>query len=203
MNGLTPIDLSTIGRGFDNLALDSQAVFRLALSAMSRPGDIQELTAGIESPAGLHPAAGAVLLALLDQDTRLWLSPAFAGGHVSTYLRFHTGCVLVADAAEADFVLVANVSELPALCALSLGSEEYPERSATVVLQVEELSNSAGWPLSGPGIEGAKVLRIEGLDEGFVTQWRQAQAEFPRGVDLFAASAGSLAALPRTTRLEA
>jgi len=203
MNAFSPIDLSTIGRGFDNLALDSQAVFRLALSAMSRPGDIQQLTAGIESPAGLHSASAAVLLALLDQDTRLWLSPAFAGSHVATYLRFHTGCVLVADAAEADFVLVARAGELPALNALSRGSEEYPERSATVVLQVEGLSNSGGWHLSGPGIEGVKLLRIEGLDEGFVAQWREAQAEFPRGVDLFAASASSLAALSRSTRVEA
>ncbi len=203
MNALSPIDLSTIGRGFDDLALDSQDVFRLALAAMSRPGDIQEIKACIESPAGLDPASGALLLALLDQDTRLWLSPAFAGSNVPTYLRFHTGCVLVADAAEADFLLVAKVGELPVLSALSRGSAEYPERSATVVLQAEGISGRAGWHLSGPGIDGKKALCIEGLGEGFVAQWREAQAEFPRGVDLFAASGISLAALPRSTRLEA
>lgn len=203
MSPLSPVDLSAIGRGFDDLATDSQAVFRLALAAMSRPGEIQEVTACIESPPGLHPASGAVLLALLDQDTRLWLSPALAGGHVPAYLRFHTGCVLVADADEADFVLVANVAELPALCALGRGSGEYPERSATVVLQVEGISGSAGWTLGGPGINGRKTLCIEGLGDGFAAQWREAQADFPRGVDLFAASGTLLAALPRTTRLEA
>lgn len=202
MNGPAVIDLSAIGRGFDNLALDSQAVFRLALSAMARPGDLQEITTCIESPAGLHPAAGAVLLALLDQDTRLWLSPAFAGSPVATYLRFHTGCVPVAGAAEADFVLVANVSELPALDTLGRGSEEYPERSATVVLQVAGLANDAGWRLSGPGIEGTKRLHAAGLGDGFLKNWRENRNVFPRGIDLFVTSGNRLAALPRTTRLE-
>lgn len=201
MNAPQLIDLSTIGRGFEDVALDSQAVFRLVLTAMSRPGTIMPLTTGIESPAGLHPAAAAVLLALLDQDTRLWTAPSFAPGSVGAYLRFHTGCVLEADPAAADFVL-ACPPELPQLASLSMGSEEYPERSATVVLQVDALSNGAGWRLSGPGIESQTLLQVAGLDSGFLAGWRQSQLHFPRGVDLVFAGAGLLAAMPRTTKAE-
>lgn len=196
------VDLSSIGRGFEDLALDSQSVFRKVLSAISKPGEIHPADADIESPEGLHPAAAAVLLALLDQDTRLWLSPGFAGGLSGPYLRFHTGCILTDDPVSADFVL-ARPGDLPRLSDLSLGSEEYPERSATVVLQVEGLSNDDGWRLSGPGIDGQTTLNVAGLDASFLPVWRESQLHFPRGVDLIFTGADRLAAMPRTTRAEA
>jgi alpha-D-ribose 1-methylphosphonate 5-triphosphate synthase subunit PhnH len=201
---MTPslVDLSSIGRGFEDLALDSQAVFRQVLSAISKPGEIHVSNTGIESPEGLHPAAAAVLLALLDQDTRLWLSPAFGAGVAGAYLRFHTGCILTDNPLAADFVL-ARPDELPKLSELSLGSEEYPERSATVVVQVDDLSNDGGWHLSGPGIDGHAVLQVAGLEASFLPDWRESQLQFPRGIDLIFTSADRLAAMPRTTRAEA
>ncbi len=196
------VDLASIGRGFQEPSLDSQAVFRQVLSAMSRPGEIHLAANDIESPAGLHPATSAVLLALLDQDTRLWLSPDFCNGVVGAYLRFHTGCVLTDKALAADYVLV-KPDELPRLNDLSLGSEEYPERSATVVMQVDDLSNEGGWRLSGPGIDGHAKLNIAGLAASFLPVWRESQLQFPRGVDLIFTSTDRLAAMPRTTRAEA
>lgn len=202
MNIPSLVDLASIGRGFEDLALDSQAVFRQVLSAMSRPGEIHVTASAIEVPEGLHPGAAAVLLALLDQDTRLWLSPAFANGVAGAYLRFHTGCILTDNPFAADFVL-ASPGELPRLSELSLGSEEYPERSATVVLQVEGLSNDAGWSLRGPGIDGHAKLDIKGLEESFLPIWHESQLHFPCGVDLIFTSADRIAAMPRTTRAEA
>lgn len=202
MNIPTLVDLSSIGRGFEDLALDSQGVFRRVLSAISKPGEIHPAKTDVESPEGLHPAAAAVLLALLDQDTRLWLSPAFDSGVAGAYLRFHTGCILTDNPLTADFVL-ARPGDLPRLSDLSLGSEEYPERSATVVLQVDELSNDDGWRLSGPGIDGQAMLNVAGLDASFLPAWRESQLHFPRGVDLIFTSADRLAAMPRTTRAEA
>jgi len=196
------VDLSSIGRGFPDLALDSQSVFRQVLSAISKPGEIHAAKADIESPEGLHPAAAAVLLALLDQDTRLWLSPAFAGSVAGPYLRFHTGCMLTDDPTTADFVLTTP-GDMPRLADLSLGSEEYPERSATLVLQVDALSNDGGWRLSGPGIDGQATLNVTGLDDTFLAGWRESQLHFPRGVDLIFTGIDRLAAMPRTTRVEA
>ncbi len=201
MNAPSLVDLSNMGRGFEDLALDSQAVFRQVLSAISKPGEIHSVATDIESPEGLHPAAAAVLLALLDQDTRLWLSPMIAEGVAGTYLRFHTGCVLTDNPFTADFVL-ARPGELPCLSDLSLGSEEYPERSATVVLQVDDLSNDGGWLLSGPGIEGQASLSVTGLDASFLQGWRESQLHFPRGVDLIFTRVDRLVAMPRTTRAE-
>lgn len=202
MNAPALVDLSKIGRGFSDLALDSQAAFRQVLAAIAQPGEIQAPALDVESPDGLHPAAAVVLLALLDQDTRLWLSPSLAGGVAGPYLRFHTGCLLGDHHGTADFLLCA-AGELPPLRELNLGSEEYPERSATVVLQVAGLSGDAGWRLSGPGIDGESRLRVAGLQDGFLDGWREAQLHFPRGVDVIFAGADRFAVLPRTTKAEA
>lgn len=200
MNAPLP-DLSAIGRGFEDISFESQAVFRQVLAAMSSPGAVVPLPAVIESPAGLHPAAAAVLLALLDQDTRLWLSPSFAAGGAGGYLRFHTGCVLEDDPVAADFVLARPV-EIARLTDFCTGTEAYPERSATVVLQVDALSDAAGWCLSGPGIASQARLRVDGVGSGFLDGWRESQRHFPCGIDLIFACADRIAAMPRTTRAE-
>lgn len=202
MSGLPVMNLADIGRGFEDVALGSQAVFRQALSALSRPGEILELATGVETPAGLNGAACALLLTLLDQDTGLWLSPGAASGLCGSYLRFHTGCTLVANIAEADFALVASAEELPALNLFKAGSDEYPEHSATVVIQVGDLSSAGGWTLSGPGIDGSTPLRAQGLDSRFVEAWNASRRAFPGGIDVFLASGCRIAGIPRTTLIK-
>lgn len=202
MNGLPVIDLADIGGGFDDAALGSQTVFRQALSALSRPGEILELGVEAETPAGLNDAACALLLTLLDQDTSLWLSPGAASGPAGPYLRFHTGCTLVANVSEADFALVSSADELPELNLFKAGSDEYPERSATVVIQVGEITGSGGWTLSGPGIDGSMPLRAEGLGSRFVEAWNACRRAFPRGIDVFLASGRRVAGIPRTTLIK-
>jgi alpha-D-ribose 1-methylphosphonate 5-triphosphate synthase subunit PhnH len=202
MSGVPSMNLADIGRGFADAALGSQAVFRRALSALSRPGEIHELDAEAETPAGLNDASCALLLTLLDQDTSLWLSPGAASGPAGPYLRFHTGCLLAANAAEADFALVAAADELPALQVFKAGSDEYPERSATVVIQVGGLSGSGGWTLSGPGIDGSTPLHAAGLDSRFVEAWNTGRRAFPCGIDVFLACGNRIAGIPRTTLIK-
>ncbi len=197
------MNLADIGRGFADATFGSQAVFRQALAALSRPGEIIDVSADAETPAGLHPAAVSVLLALLDQDTRLWLAPSVAGGPAADYLRFHTGCGLVERSSDADFALVGTPEELPPLEAFAAGSEEYPERSATVVVQLPALDNAPGWTLTGPGIAAQATLSAGGLDAGFVAQWAANHRAFPCGIDLFLTCGDRLAGLPRTTRIGA
>jgi len=196
------IDLSEVGAGLADQVFDSQRVFRGGLEALSRPGMIVEVSAGEEGVPGLHAASGALLLALLDQDMRLWLSPSLANGHAGSSLRFHTGCTLVASPQAADFALVCAPEELPALGAFASGTDEHPERSATLVLQVPELSSTGGWRLTGPGIRAQSQIRVEGLGAAFLAQWESNRQRFPRGIDLFLTCGVQLCGLPRTTRIE-
>jgi alpha-D-ribose 1-methylphosphonate 5-triphosphate synthase subunit PhnH len=198
---MSALDLVSVGTGFADPVLESQAAFRSCLTALATPGTLVNLGAGLDAMPGLHPAAGALLLSLLDQDVRLWLSPGVATAQVATSLKFHTGCSLAASPGEADFALVAGAEELPPLEAFSAGSQEYPERSATVVIQVPEILD-AGWRLTGPGIRGEAGLSIPSLGAEFLADWERNRARFPRGVDLYIASGDRLCGLPRTTRIE-
>ncbi len=202
------LQLKDLGRGFAEPALCSQSVFRHALDALSLPGRVQMLDAsgalaGMQAPQGAHPAAAALLLALLDQDCKLWLSPALAQGDAPAWLRFHTGCVLVAEVAQADFAWVASSAELPALSAFAQGSAEYPDQSATCIVQVQGLQASAQpWTLRGPGIKGSTQLHVDGFQADFCAQWRSGQTHFPCGVDFFFTHGQSLVGLPRSTLIE-
>ena len=199
--------LQHLGAGFAEPAVQSQAVFRGALQAFSRPGTIQTLNTddlrGMQVPQGADPAAAALLLALLDQDCKLWLSPQLAQGGALAWLRFHTGCVAADHAAQADFVWLASAQELPALDQLRHGSAEYPEQGATCVVEVQGLQSQVGWRLSGPGIDGSTTLQVGGIDNTFVAQWQAQQAHFPCGVDFLFTHGSAFAGLPRSTQIEA
>jgi len=198
---MNAIDLASVGPGFADPVLESQAAFRGCLSALATPGALVSVGAGLEPLPGLHAAASALLLSLLDQDTRLWISPGFTTSPVATTLKFHTGCTFAASPGEADFALVSAAEELPPLVAFSAGSAEYPERSATVVLQVPVILG-AGWRLTGPGIRGEARLSVPTLGDGFLPQWERNRARFPRGIDLYLTCGEILCGLPRTTRIE-
>jgi alpha-D-ribose 1-methylphosphonate 5-triphosphate synthase subunit PhnH len=121
------------------------------------------------------------------------------------WLHFHTGCQLVQDLAQAQFVWVAVGDAMPDLTSLSQGTEAYPDQSATCVVDVltlqADLQGQAGWSLRGPGIQGQAQLRVEGLSTEFLAQWSANHARFPRGVDVFLAAQQQLVGLPRTTAI--
>jgi alpha-D-ribose 1-methylphosphonate 5-triphosphate synthase subunit PhnH len=187
--GLTP--------GFADPVLGAQGCFRALLEAMARPGRPQRIAGPVLPPAPLGGAAAAALLTLADADTPVWTD---AGATAEAWLRFHAGCPLVADPAEAVFLLATGAP--PRLATLARGSEEEPHRSATLLLQVTTIEAGAGWRLTGPGIEREHRLRVQGLPADFTTQWADNRAGFPRGVDLVFCAGDWLAALPRTTRIE-
>lgn len=196
-------DLSTLGAGFSDAALGSQAVFRAALDALARPGRIVDLPHDAQTPPQGHAASAALLLALLDPDCSLWLSPSLAGTDAAAWLRFHTGCALVDDPAAARFAWIAEGDERPALERFAQGSDTYPDQSATCVFDVQSLSAHAGWTLRGPGIERETRLAVAGRHAaGFAAQWRANHASFPRGIDAYLATPGQIVGLPRSTRID-
>ena len=195
-------DLQNIVAGFNHEAFGSQAVFRVALDALSHPGRVFDMPLETALPRQGHGAAAALLLGLLDADTTLWLSPTLASSDAPAWLRFHTGCQIVADATAAQFVWVAQGDDMPQLTRLPAASDDYPDQSATCVLEVDSLHNDAGaWRLQGPGIPSERHLCAQGLSSDFAAQWADNLASFPRGVDVFLSTATCIAGLPRTTRI--
>lgn len=191
-----------LAKGFAEPVFDSQRVFRAIMDALARPGLIQPLAAGLEPPAPLTPELAAVALALADHEAPLWLDGPLAGAPaVAEYLRFHTGAPLAARPAEAAFALVADPERLPALDAFALGTQQYPDRSTTLVLAVETLAQTGGLSLHGPGIADRATLGAAPLPPDFSARFAANRALFPRGIDLILVAPSRVAGLPRTTEL--
>ncbi len=181
--------------GFADPVLDSQAVFRAVLDALSRPGTVHSVRAPAEPPFPLQRATAAVLLTLADAETPLWLCPAAAAAH--DWITFHCGVPRAAMAGAALGLALAPM----ALDGFHAGVDDQPELGATVILQIEALGQGRALALSGPGLAAPATLQINGLPDGFVADWARNAALFPRGVDVVLCAGDRLAALPRSVHI--
>ena len=185
--------------GFLAPVSDSQRVFRTLVAALSEPGRVMRLAPGCVPPALLNPSAAAIILALCDSDTPVWLAPHLAPA--AAFVRFQTGAPIVDVLPAAQFV-VTDHDHRPPLAALNQGTPEYPDRAATLILAVPGLEEGSGWTLSGPGIHDRRALLVRGVESRFAEEWRTNRAQFPLGVDVVFAAHDRIAALPRSTQLE-
>lgn len=178
--------------GFADPAIGAAHAFRAVLEAMSRPGTVQEV-AGARPPAPLGAAAGAVALTLCDHDTPVWLAPSVDGQEVRDWFAFHTGAPL-AGRGEAMFAF-GTWAEMAPVTDFAIGTPEYPDRSATLVVEVPELGTAHR--LTGPGIKGQARLTVPDL-----AAFEMNRALFPLGWDCVLTCGSRIAGLPRTTIVE-
>jgi len=185
--------------GFQNAVHDAQRTFRSLLEALSHPGRPYSFRVEVTAPAGLTPLCAAACLALVDIETVVWLQPSLPIS-VRDWLRFHTGCRFTADPSGADFAVITDLSSEVGLDAFSWGSAEYPEKSTTLLVQIEALSGGEVKRLSGPGIlESLSFSPC--LPARFWAQWNKNTAAYPRGLDCFLFTQGAVVGLPRTTHV--
>ncbi|MBR2816002.1 MAG: phosphonate C-P lyase system protein PhnH [Reyranella sp.] len=192
---------SSLSPGFADPAHDAQRLFRRVLDAFSHPGRIVSLAGAAVGPGTISRATTAYLLTLADRDTPLWLAPAFDRPEVRDYLRFHAGTPMVVSRSEATFAVLRHEDADP-FEGFAVGTDTYPDRSATLVIEVPSLDEGPIRLCRGPGIDGEAHLAVAGLDDGF---WRKCAANhalFPCGADLVFTSGSSLLALPRSISVE-
>ena len=200
-------DLSEIPAGFANSFHTSQSVFRTALKALSYPGRVLKLEHDAAIPDQTNPAIGALLLALLDSETSLWCSNQSEINLAADWLQFHTDCAILKTPEEVDFLWVKNICDLPSLNNFKLGTDQYPDKSATCILEVPNLKEKSplSYELKGPGIHFKEILEIKGWEQkdyqDFLTFWNQNNQLFPCGIDVFLSDGKYIVGLPRTTHL--
>ncbi len=190
--------------GFADPVLSSQSVFRGVMNALARPGSIQTVAEAAHTPSRLMPATAAVALTLFDHDTPVWIDDHFAAdAEIASWLRFQGDAPLTADPSRAAFALVHSGATLPDFEIFALGTPEYPDRSTTLVVQVDTLSGDQDLIIKGPGIRGTSVLRAGKLPFDFVNRMQANRALFPRGIDLLLVFGAELVALPRSIHVAA
>ncbi|MBD3665738.1 phosphonate C-P lyase system protein PhnH [Sulfitobacter aestuariivivens] len=178
--------------GFADPATQSAHAFRSIMEAMARPGTLHGVS-GALPPAPLSRAAGAVLLTLCDTETPAYLAGGANCDAVHAWLAFHTGVPLVGPS-HCRFA-VGSWSALTPLSAYPIGTSEYPDRSATLIVECPELTDS-GEILTGPGIRNNAALSLPE-----VAAFQSNHALFPLGLDFIFTCGDRLAALPRSTKV--
>lgn len=190
--------------GFADKVLSAQTTFRSVMSAMAHPGSVQRIVAVSGVPAAMMRGTAAIALTLFDHDTPLWLDASMsATSDVAKWLKFHTGAPVIADQSVCSFALVGDAPALPGFDRFAFGSNEYPDRSTTVILQVESLTTGMALELRGPGIDGAAVLQATLKPADLLERLAINAALFPRGIDVVLVADDAIVAIPRTTRLAA
>jgi alpha-D-ribose 1-methylphosphonate 5-triphosphate synthase subunit PhnH len=191
---IAPLDASLDG-GFGQPVFEAQAIFRLLMNAMARPGSHHFVEADVTAPGLAGSAQAALALTLCDADTPVWCRHAPAA--LGAWLAFHAGARLTASPDEAAFAFVEPDGALPD--GLPLGTQDYPDRSATLVIEVRGFGEGERFRLTGPGIDVSCNLAVAGLPAGFVAFRAANRARFPRGLDVVLTAGRDLVALPRST----
>lgn len=184
----------TLTGGFDTPPVESAHAFRAVMEAMARPGQIEDIS-GAQPPAPLSVAAGSVLLTLCDTDTPIYLASDTDTADVRAWLSFHTGAPLTGPS-NAMFAIGSWEALMP-LSAYPIGTSEYPDRSATLIVECADLTPS-GATLNGPGIKSQAALSLPELDAFQINR-----SLFPLGLDFIFTCGGQVAALPRSTLVSA
>lgn len=189
-----------LGRAFADPILDAQRAFRLILTALSEPGTVQHLDADVMAPAALHAASAQLLLCLADHETPIWLAPSI-GADAAAWLRFHCGARIVEEPKVAQFAVLDGGNADLSLASFNAGDERYPDKSATVIVQVASLEDGPPVSATGPGIRDAVTLAPAGVHGGFWDEVAANHASYPMGVDIVLVAGRSIIGLPRSTRV--
>ena len=167
---------------------------------MSHPGTACQLT--IPEPATGEPAPLIRLLGCLMDNEVTFSIIGDDTGTLAADISLHTGSSLT-DISESDFIIAPRGTTDGELSRIKRGSLEYPDKGATLVYLVDEIADEGGAAeLSGPGISGAVRPMFRGLAASELEGLREANAEYPLGVDaIFLDNNDRIACIPRSTRI--
>ncbi len=192
-------DAQIFSGAFAEPVFAAQSVFRTVMDCMARPGTIGTIAAAARPPQPLGAAVGAIALTLCDHDTPVWLTPQLAKSKLPGWLSFHAGAAVTVEKQDARFAFVEKGAVVPGFGLFAQGTQEYPDRSSTLVIEIESFDGGRPLVLTGPGIRDEAVIAPQGLPETFVALAGANRAMFPRGVDLILVAGDRILCLPRTT----
>lgn len=187
------MSVTALKGGFSDTPVQAARAFRSVMSAIARPGRIEILT-GAQPPSPLSVAAGTLAITLCDPETPIYLAGRLDCQSVREWISFHTGAPF-SSREEATFAFGDWRALLP-IDGYSIGTAEYPDRSATLIVELDNLETT-GARLSGPGIKDSATLSLP-VSKIFAEN----TVRFPLGVDFIFTCDDKVAGLPRSTKVE-
>lgn len=189
-----------------NEVSDAQIHFRILLNAIAHPGSIYDFPKmDLTPPNNINLASVFIGFALMNADV------SFAVQNENTtatteYLALNTGAS-IATLEQTDFLFTTGNASPACIESLKIGTLSYPENSATIIIDVIQLSstpeeNTLAIELSGPGIENTTTLYINGLSSTLLEAIQEQNTEFPLGLDIMLTDQNNqLACFPRSSKI--
>ena len=189
--------------------VESHEVFRSMLDSLSRPGTISQLTAlqSVDVPRCIIP-----LLAIVDVETRFAVIDNISTSLNWTELIGSATGAPPASLAESSWVVAFSEPTRDNMEDLPRGSALAPERGCGLVVACALLSEgfdhgdatqeSTSIALTGPGVDGQKIVTISGISNYFFESLCDLNGSFPAGVDVWMVDqSGQILALSRSTQI--
>ncbi len=164
--------------------------FLALLQALSQPGTVHTLSREV-GETGMH----AIAATLLDLETTFYTPDDVLRQNLT---RLGSRPLPLP---QADYLLFPRLmpGDLETLREASVGTLEYPDQAATLILGVT-LDQGARLELSGPGVPGERTLQVAGLPAG-LWQLRNQFSRYPLGWDLFLVDGLRLSGIPRSSQV--
>ncbi|MEG6586448.1 phosphonate C-P lyase system protein PhnH [Dendrosporobacter sp. 1207_IL3150] len=185
---------------------DIQSVFRKLLNCMSRPGLIENISTEsqkIDINIDISSHLLTVLFTVLDGEVSFDLM-ALNGNQLVKKINQLTYAKNTA-IQQADYIIVTKTADqlelLKACGKAKVGTLIDPHKSATLIMEVEEIFAAQQLVLTGPGIERESYVSVSGsLD--WIGKRMEKNIEFPLGIDMIIVDGtGNIICLPRTTKI--
>ena len=177
---------------FSEKSINSSIAFRSLVNATSYPGRTFQINK-LNKPSVLSNAAATILITLCDNESNVYLSKDYSTDEVKDWLIFNTGAI-VSDKQSADFAVGDWESLLP-LDEFKTGVPEYPERSATLIIE-ESNYNKIQCNINGPGIKDKLQIDLPN-PELFIKNSHL----YPLGLDFYFTNDLKILSIPRSTKI--
>lgn len=189
---------------------DIQQAYRKVVDSMSRPGRLSNLSEEakkVQTEMECFHATFVLTLMLLDTEVTFHVVSDYQES-ITTYLNQMTYAkVTTIDQADFIFVLQDAASDQIeyAINKAKIGNLIDPHESATIIVEVDQLTLGQEFIFKGPGIEHENQVMIEKNEKmgAWIDNRAEKNKEYPLGIELiFVDREHRIVCVPRTTQIQ-
>lgn len=190
-----------------DLVHDIQTSYRKVLNCMSRPGSIENLACQIEKvdiDVDFSRSTLIMMYMLLDAEVSFKIVSHEEEKISKLVNQLTYGKYTSLE--EADFIFIMKDADEDmveqAFKAAKIGDLIDPHKSATIVVEVEEISGNKELMLTGPGIKKENYMQVK-IKGDWLGEREKKNIEYPLGIDMILLDEESnVMCLPRTTQIK-
>lgn len=176
----------------ENESIIKADAFRAILFATSYPGSIEKFLE-INKPKQISTSSATILSTVCDHTSAIYIGKSLDTKSLRDWVAFHTNSKIV-DKKFANFAIGTFNDMLP-LTEFSRGSDEFPDRSCTLIIETPFKSDNVS--ISGPGIKGSKDIYLP-----HANKISDVNNYFPLGIDFYFTNKSNFFCIPRSIKIK-